>query len=92
VRTPFMLAIGSGAFLLLLVGVFLWQSSKHNLAYRITKVIDELHAIEQSSVDNGIELPKADLDRAYTSLRAILEGLDKPAPPVRNPAPKRENR
>jgi MinD-like ATPase involved in chromosome partitioning or flagellar assembly len=54
----------------------LWP--RNDAAAKISAMIDDLLKIEQTASKNDIELPKADLNRAYTSLRAIRDALKKP--------------
>jgi hypothetical protein len=70
---------------LLLIAFLYWLWPKGDLDARTSAMIDELPKIEQAAAKNGIELPKGEINRALTSLRAIRDALRKSAP--QGPAP-----
>jgi hypothetical protein len=66
---------------LLVLGLLGWFWLRGDADKRISAMIDELPKIEQTSVQNGIELPKGEVNRALTSLRAIRDALHAPPTP-----------
>jgi hypothetical protein len=72
---------------LLLIAFLGWLWPKGDADTRISAMIDELPKIEQIAAKNGIELPKAELNRALGSLRTIRDALRKPPPRGPTPVP-----
>jgi hypothetical protein len=71
----------------LLIGILVWLSPKHDAESRINTMIDQLRRIEQSGTEEGIKLPKAEFNRAYTSLEALRDALRRPPAAIPAPVP-----